>query len=69
MNYLNEEQLIDRAVNKIHAKIFFAKNKLREIDLEIQGIIPSKLCTDILERNYLAQHNEVAVLEYIMSRL
>jgi len=69
MDYLNKEQLKYRAINKIYAKIFFAKNKLREIDLEIEGVIPSKIHQELLEKNYSAQQNEVMVLEYIMSKL
>jgi len=69
MDYLNEEQLKDRAINKIYAKIFFAKNKLREIDLEVEGVIPSKIHQELLENNYSSQKNEVKVLEYIMNKI
>jgi|SaaInlV_120m_DNA_3_1039746.scaffolds.fasta_scaffold04122_9 hypothetical protein len=69
MDSLNENQLKERAINKIHAKIFFAKHKLEEIRLEVEGIIPSKIHQELLEGNYSSQNNEVKVLEYIMSKI
>ena len=69
MDILNNSQLHERAVNKIYAKQFFALNKLEEIRLEIDGVISSKISTDILEKNYSSQYNEVQVLKYLMDRL
>ena len=69
MGSLNEDQIKERAVNKIHAKIFFAKYKLEEIGLEVDGVIPSKIHQELLENNYSSQKNEVKVLEYIMNKI
>ena len=69
MDILNDRQLHERAVNKIYSKQFFAINKLEEIRLEIEGVIPSKIGADILNRNYSSQSQEVQVLRYIMDRL
>jgi hypothetical protein len=69
MDKLTEAQIRERALNKIYAKSFFAVNKLKEILLEVEGVIPSKISNDILRRNYEAQNNEVLVLDYIMNKL
>ena len=69
MEKLTEAQIRERALNKIYAKSFFAVNKLKEILLEVEGVIPSKLGNDILRRNYESQSNEVLVLDYIMNKL
>ena len=69
MDILTEAQLHERAINKIYAKQFFAKNKLKEIWMEVEGVIPSKINTDTLSRNYSSQSQEVQVLEYIMDKL
>tara|TARA_R110000868_G_scaffold304724_1_gene565841 strand:+ start:176 stop:394 length:219 start_codon:yes stop_codon:yes gene_type:complete len=69
MEKLTEAQIRERALNKIYAKSFFAVNKLKEILLEVEGVIPSKIGNDILRRNYEAQNNEVLVLDYIMNKL
>jgi hypothetical protein len=69
MGILSDNQLQERAVNKIYAKQFFALNELEKIRLELDGVIPSKLGTDILRRNLESQQNEVQVLEYLMGKL
>ena len=69
MNILSNEQLQERAVNRVYSKQFFAINKLEEIRLEVEGVIPSKIGTDILKRNYSSQSHEVQVLKYLMDKL
>ena len=69
MDILTEAQLHERAVNKIYAKQFFAFNELEKIQLEIEGVIPSKIGTDTLTKSYQAQSNEIRVLKYIMDKL
>ena len=62
---LTTDQLLERASNKLEAKLFFAYKSLQEIELEIEGVIPSKMSNDILRRNYQAQSNEVQTLTYL----
>ena len=69
MDILTEAQLHERAVNRVYSKQFFALNELEKIRLEIEGVIPSKIGTDILSRNYSSQSQEVQVLEYLMDKL
>tara|TARA_R110002096_G_scaffold368745_2_gene562016 strand:+ start:1470 stop:1868 length:399 start_codon:yes stop_codon:yes gene_type:complete len=69
MDILSNEQLQERAVNRVYSKQFFAINKLEEIRLEVEGVIPSKIGTDILKRNYSSQSHEVQVLKYLMDKL
>ena len=69
MDILNNNQLKERASNKLEAKMFFAINKLEEIRLEIEGVIPSKIGTDILKRNFSSQSYEVQVLRYMMQKI
>ena len=40
---LTTDQLLERASNKLEAKLFFAYKELQEIELEIEGVIPSKM--------------------------
>tara|TARA_B110001469_G_C9565481_1_gene280454 strand:+ start:464 stop:862 length:399 start_codon:yes stop_codon:yes gene_type:complete len=69
MDILSNEQLQERAVNRVYSKQFFAINKLEEIRLEVEGVITSKIGTDILKRNYSSQSHEVQVLKYLMDKL
>ena len=69
MDILSNEQLQERAVNRVYSKQFFAINKLEEIRLEVEGVINSKIGTDILKRNYSSQSHEVQVLKYLMDKL
>ena len=69
MDILNNNQLKERASNKLEAKMFFAINKLEEIRLEIEGVIPSKIGTDILKRNFSSQSYEVQTLRYMMQKI
>ena len=62
---LTKEQLLQRASNKLEAQLFFAYKSLQEIELEVEGVIPSKIANDILRKNYQAQCNEVQTLTYL----
>ena len=69
MDILNNDQLKERASNKLEAKLFFAVYKLEEIRLEVEGVILSKIGTDILKRNFISQSNEVQVLKYMIEKM
>ena len=69
MDILSNKQLQERAVNRVYSKQFFALNELEKIRLEIDGVIPSIISTDILIRNYSSQSQEVQVLKYLMDKL
>ena len=69
MDILINKQLQERAVNRVYSKQFFALNELEKIRLEIDGVIPSIISTDILTRNYSSQSQEVQVLKYLMDKL
>jgi hypothetical protein len=62
---LTTDQLLERASNKLEAKLFFAHKSLQEIELEIEGVISSKMSNDILRKNYQAKSNEVQTLTYL----
>tara|TARA_R110000772_G_scaffold74599_2_gene162469 strand:+ start:8329 stop:8586 length:258 start_codon:yes stop_codon:yes gene_type:complete len=62
---LTKDQLLQRASNKLEAQLFFAYKSLQEIELEVEGVIPSKIANDILRKNYQAQCNEVQTLTYL----
>ena len=62
---LTTDQLLERASNKLEAKLFFAHKSLQEIELEIAGVIASKISNDILRKSYQAQSNEVQTLTYL----
>tara|TARA_R110000787_G_scaffold106419_1_gene214081 strand:+ start:2315 stop:2557 length:243 start_codon:yes stop_codon:yes gene_type:complete len=69
MDILNDNQLEERASNKLEAKMFFAIKELEKIRLQIMGVIGSKVGNDILEKNFLAQSYEVQVLRYMIQKI
>jgi len=66
-NQLNRAQLNERASNKLEAQLFFAHKELQEIELEIEGVIPSTLDNDQLRKIHSSQRNEIQTLTYIFS--
>lgn len=64
---LSIEQIQQRASDKLEAKLFYAIKDLQEINLEIDGVLPSILSTDQLLTQKAAQENEILVLEHIFT--
>ena len=66
---LTKNQLIDRANNKLEAKIFYATKKLQEYKLAQDGIIdygvPQETICDMID----SQEKELQVLHYINHRI
>jgi len=66
-NNLSDDQKSVYASNKLEALHFFAHKKLQELELEYEGVIPSKIDTETLKKNIESQMREVEVLNYIYS--
>ena len=66
---LTKNQLIDRANNKLEAKIFYATKKLQEYRMAQDGIIdygvPQETICDMID----SQEKELQVLHYINHRI
>ena len=66
---LTKNQLIDRANNKLEAKIFFATNKLQEYKMAQDGIIDYGVPQETICNMIDSQEKELQVLHYINHRL
>tara|TARA_R100001244_G_scaffold110209_1_gene81502 strand:- start:1093 stop:1332 length:240 start_codon:yes stop_codon:yes gene_type:complete len=66
---LNINQLQERSENKLLSKLFFAEHKLKEIQLQLDGVVGSKVSVDILLKNFKAQTYEVQVLKYMIEKI
>ena len=65
MSLLTKEQLNERCSNKLEAQLFFAHKKLEQFELELAGVIPTKINADDLQRCISSQKIEVEVLNHI----
>ena len=54
-----------RASNKIEAKLFYAYKKLEELELQYEGVIPTKLDPEQVAESISAQQREVDALRFI----
>ena len=66
---LTKNQLIDRANNKLEAKIFFATNKLQEYKMAQDGILDYGVPQETICNMIDSQEKELQVLHYISHRL
>jgi len=58
---LSKSQVNQRMSDNLEAKLFYAYKKLEEIELMIEGVIPSKMDVDSLIAMQLAQLNHIQV--------
>ena len=66
---LTRDQLHERAVNMIEAKVFFAQKDLEQNQLEIDGVISSKINEDLLMDVRYSKENKLDTLHYIQEAL
>ena len=69
MTKLTKNQLIDRANNKLEAKIFFATKKLQEYRMAQDGILDYGVPQETICNMIDSQEKELQVLHYISHRL
>ena len=48
------DQLNNRASNMLEAKMFFALKKVQELELTLEGVIPTKIGCDLVKNNLKA---------------
>jgi alcohol dehydrogenase YqhD (iron-dependent ADH family) len=65
---LTKNQLIDRANNKLEAKIFYATKKLQEYRMAQDGIIDYGVPQETICNMIDSQEKELQVLHYINHR-
>tara|TARA_R110000772_G_scaffold49853_1_gene114818 strand:- start:54 stop:266 length:213 start_codon:yes stop_codon:yes gene_type:complete len=66
---LTKNQLIERASNKLEAKIFFATKKLQEHRMAQDGILDYGVPQETICSMIDSQEKELQVLEYIKDKL
>ena len=66
---LTKNQLIDRANNKLEAKIFYATKKLQEYRMAQDGIIDYGVTQETICDMIDSQEKELQVLHYINHRI
>jgi len=58
---LTNEQVNQRMSDKLEAKLFYAYKNLEEIELMIEGVIPTKMDTDSLMGMQMVALNNIQV--------
>ena len=58
---LSNEQVNQRMSDKLEAKLFYAYKNLEEIELMLEGVIPSKMDTDALMGMQMVALNNIQV--------
>jgi len=66
---LTPQQLKERALNKIDSKLFFAIKDLQRNELEMDGVIPTKMSYDDLNNVKFSYECEVDVLRFIKTAI
>jgi hypothetical protein len=62
---LTKQQIQERALNYLNAKIFFAEKELQQRELEADGIIPTFIDHDLVVKQISAETRKVAMLKYL----
>ena len=62
---LTKQQIQERALNYLNAKIFFAEKELQQRELEADGIIPTFIDHDLIVKQIGAETRKVAMLKYL----
>ena len=58
---LTNEQVNQRMSDKLEAKLFYAYKNLEELELMIEGVIPSKMDVDTLTSMQVVESNNIQV--------
>ena len=66
---LTPQQLRERALNKIDSRLFFAVKDLQRNELEMDGVIPTKMSYDDLNNVKFSYECEVDVLRFIKTAI
>jgi len=66
---LTTQQLKERALNKIDSRLFFAVKDLQRNELEMDGVIPTKMSYDDLNNVKFSYECEVDVLRFIKTAI
>ena len=66
---LTPQQLKERALNKIDSRLFFAVKDLQRNELEMDGVIPTKMSYDDLNNVKFSYECEVDVLRFIKTAI
>ena len=66
---LNIAELNQRASDHLEAKMFFKLKKIQEYRLTLDGVISSKVCNDIVERQLKAAENQYDTLLHLFDLL
>lgn len=62
---MNRRKSAIRASNKIEAKLFYAYKRLEELELQLEGVIPTKLEPEQVADSISSQKKEVDALRFI----
>ena len=66
---LTPQQLKERALNKIDSRLFFAVKDLQRNELEMDGVIPTKMSYEDLNKVKHSYECEVDVLRFIKTAI
>jgi len=66
---LTPQHLKERALNKIDSRLFFAVKDLQRNELEMDGVIPTKMSYDDLNNVKFSYECEVDVLRFIKTAI
>lgn len=62
---LTQDQLNERSSNKLEAQLFYAHKKLEEYELQLEGVIPTKMDEEAIQLMIKSQIQEIEVLTSI----
>ena len=62
---LTIDQVRERATNYLNAKIFFCKKEIEQRELELDGVIPTYVDIELVEKQLRAEKRKLAMLEYL----
>lgn len=62
---MNRRESAIRASNKIEAKLFYAYKRLEELELQLEGVITTKLDPEQVAASISSQKKEVDALRFI----
>jgi len=63
----NTKQLAMAASDKLEASLFFANKMLQEYELNLAGVIPTKVDNDMVLKMIESQKKEIDVLSYMFN--
>jgi len=63
----NTKQLAMAASDKLEAQLFFANKLLQEYELNLAGVIPSKVDNDTILKMIQSQQKEIDTLSYMFN--